>query len=50
MALRTRGDHMPFETGVKTEMITKISRTLSTTIAFDVQPKQGDCWRQCLCA
>ena len=41
MAMRTRGDSMPYETGIKTEMITKVSRTLATTIGFSVQPNKA---------
>lgn len=41
MALRTRKDHMPFETGVKTEMITKASHMVSTITGFVVQPNKA---------
>ncbi len=41
MALRTRKDHMPFETGVKTEMITKASHMVSTITGFPVQPNKA---------
>jgi 2-isopropylmalate synthase len=41
MALKVRGDRMPYETGVDSTMITKASRTLSTTIGFAVQPNKA---------
>ena len=41
MALRTRPDVMPYYTGVKTEMITKVSRLLSATTGFTVQPNKA---------
>lgn len=41
MAMRTRNDNMPFENGIKTEMITRASKTLSTTIGFNVQPNKA---------
>ena len=41
MALRTRGDVMPFETGIETTMITKASKTLSTITGFNVQPNKA---------
>src|SRR5690606_25243036 len=41
MALKVRGDRMPFECGVNTAMITRVSRTLSTTIGFNVQPNKA---------
>ena len=41
MALRTRQDVMPFTTNVKTEMITKISRLVSTITGFTVQPNKA---------
>ena len=41
MALRTRGDSMPFQTGIKTEMITRASRLVSTTTGFVVQPNKA---------
>ena len=41
MALRTRKDHMPFETGVQTEMITKASHMVSTVTGFPVQPNKA---------
>ena len=37
MALRTRRDLMPFETGIKSELITKASRLVSTVTGFAVQ-------------
>ena len=37
MALRTRHDLMPFETGIKSELITKASRLVSTVTGFAVQ-------------
>ena len=41
MALRTRKDHMPFDTGVKTELITKASHMVSTITGFPVQPNKA---------
>jgi len=41
MALKVRGDALPFDTGVKSEMIVKASRTLSSTIGFNVQPNKA---------
>ena len=41
MALRTRHDAMPYTTGVKTEMITKASRLVSTITGFSVQPNKA---------
>ena len=37
MAMRTRGDKMPFITNVKTESINKISKLVSTVTGFPVQ-------------
>lgn len=41
MALRTRQDAMPYTTGVKTELITKASRLVSTITGFTVQPNKA---------
>ena len=41
MALKVRNDVMPFQTNIDTTMITKMSRTLSTTIGFNVQPNKA---------
>ena len=41
MALRTRQDTMPFACGVNTEMITRISRLVSTVTGFTVQPNKA---------
>lgn len=41
MALRTRRDIMPFETGVETTKIMKTSRTLSAITGFSVQPNKA---------
>ncbi len=41
MALRTRHDLMPFETGIDTVKITKASRTLSAITGFNVQPNKA---------
>lgn len=41
MALKVRNDILPFETGIDTRHITKMSRTLSTTIGFTVQPNKA---------
>jgi len=41
MALRTRKDHMPFDTGIKTELITRASHLVSTITGFTVQPNKA---------
>ncbi|WP_142847363.1 2-isopropylmalate synthase [Telmatospirillum sp. J64-1] len=41
MALRTRADHIPYTTGIKTEHITKASRLVSTVTGFVVQPNKA---------
>jgi 2-isopropylmalate synthase len=41
MALRTRSDVMPYDTGVRTENITKASRLVSTITGFAVQPNKA---------
>jgi 2-isopropylmalate synthase len=41
MALKTRHDHMPFTTGIKTEGIMKASRLVSTVTGFTVQPNKA---------
>ncbi len=41
MALKTRNDRLPFDCGVDSTMITKASRTLATTIGFNVQPNKA---------
>jgi 2-isopropylmalate synthase len=41
MALRTRHDRMPYDTGIKTEAITKASRLVSTITGFPVQPNKA---------
>ncbi|MEX2453216.1 MAG: 2-isopropylmalate synthase [Rhodospirillaceae bacterium] len=41
MALRTRNDVLPYSTNVKTEMITKASRLVSTITGFSVQPNKA---------
>ena len=41
MALRTRADHLPYATGVKTENITRASRLVSTITGFVVQPNKA---------
>ncbi len=41
MALRTRKDHMPYTTGIKTEMITRASHLVSTITGFVVQPNKA---------
>ncbi len=41
MALRTRHDHMPFTTGIRTELITRASRLVSGIIGFPVQPNKA---------
>ncbi|MGE0116653.1 MAG: 2-isopropylmalate synthase [Dongiaceae bacterium] len=41
MALKTRHDRMPYATGIKTEVITKASRLVSTITGFPVQPNKA---------
>jgi 2-isopropylmalate synthase len=41
MALRTRADAVPYSTGIKTELITKASRLVSTITGFQVQPNKA---------
>lgn len=41
MAMRTRPDVYPYETGIDTTMITKASRTLSRITGFSVQPNKA---------
>ena len=41
MALKTRADAMPFTTGIKTEVITRASRLVSTVNGFPVQPNKA---------
>jgi len=41
MALGTRNDLMPFETAINTEVITRISRLVSTITGFTVQPNKA---------
>ncbi|MGB8273738.1 MAG: 2-isopropylmalate synthase [Alphaproteobacteria bacterium] len=41
MALKTRHDHMPYTTGIKTEMITRASHLVSTVTGFLVQPNKA---------
>jgi 2-isopropylmalate synthase len=41
MALRTRADAMPFQTGIRTQHITPTSRLVSTITGFVVQPNKA---------
>jgi len=41
MAMRTRPDMLPFETGIDTTQITSASRTLSSITGFSVQPNKA---------
>ena len=41
MALRTRGDKLPYTTGIDTTMIAKASRLLSAITGFNVQPNKA---------
>ena len=41
MAIRTRNDKAPFHNNIKTQMLTKASKTLSTTVGFNVQPNKA---------
>lgn len=41
MAIKTRGDALPFQTNVDATMITKVSRALSSITGFTVQPNKA---------
>ncbi|MFQ5619687.1 MAG: 2-isopropylmalate synthase [Rhodospirillales bacterium] len=41
MALRTRHDHMPYTTAIRTENIMRASRLVSTVTGFTVQPNKA---------
>ena len=41
MALRTRHDHLPYDTGITTEHLMKVSRLVSTITGFAVQPNKA---------
>ena len=41
MGLRTRPDHLPFNVSVKSELITKASKLVSTITGFAVQPNKA---------
>jgi len=41
MGLRTRNDRLPFQTGVKTELITRASRLVSSITGITVQPNKA---------
>ena len=41
MAIRTRYDKAPFHNNIKTEMLTRASKALSTTVGFNVQPNKA---------
>ncbi len=41
MAMKTRGDSMPYTNGIQTTGITNISRTLSAITGFNVQPNKA---------
>jgi len=41
MGLKTRHDVLPFTTGIKTEVITRASRLVSTITGFSVQPNKA---------
>lgn len=41
MAIRTRNDKAPYHNNIKTEMLTRASKMLSTTIGFMVQPNKA---------
>ncbi len=41
MALRTRADRLPYQTGVKTELITRASRLVSGITGITVQPNKA---------
>ena len=41
MAIRTRHDAVPYQTGIKTEGILRVSKMLATITGFDVQPNKA---------
>ena len=41
MGLRTRPDHLPYNTNIKSELITKASKLVSTVTGFTVQPNKA---------
>ena len=41
MGLRTRNDRLPFQTGIKTELITRASRLVSSITGITVQPNKA---------
>lgn len=41
MALQTRSDRIPYETGIDTRVITRVSRLVSTITGFVVQPNKA---------
>jgi len=41
MGLKTRQDHLPYRTNVRTELITKASHLVSTVTGFPVQPNKA---------
>jgi len=41
MALKTRNDHLPYDTGVRTEDIMRASRLVSAVTGFSVQPNKA---------
>jgi len=41
MGLKTRQDHLPYKTNIKTELITKASHLVSTITGFPVQPNKA---------
>ena len=41
MGLRTRSDRLPYGTGIKTELITRASRLVSTITGINVQPNKA---------
>jgi 2-isopropylmalate synthase len=41
MALRTRHDYLPYTTGIRTELITRASKLVSTITGFVVQPNKA---------
>ena len=41
MAMRTRPDAMPYKNNIRTENLLRVSRLLSTTTGFDVQPNKA---------
>jgi 2-isopropylmalate synthase len=49
MAIRTRNDLMPYKTNVKTELLNKTSKLVSTVTGFPVQYNKAIVGKKCFC-